>query len=64
MKSKNLDKYMKIILLDYHNNYVENSNMMSDAAKNFVIQATRAFYIIILMILTLKLFSDLYLAKF
>jgi len=50
--------------LDYQNNYVENSRMMSNTLNNFDILA------IILNVLynyfdnSIKLFSDLYLAKF
>jgi len=37
---KNLDTDLKMILLDHQNNYVRNSSMMSNDAKNFYILAT------------------------
>jgi len=46
---KELDTNLKIIWLDYQNNYVENSNMMSNDPKSFYI-LTWSFYIIILMV--------------
>jgi len=48
--STDLDTDMKIILLDHQNNYIGNSRMMSDAAKNFDILATSLLYIIILIV--------------
>jgi len=41
---KNLDTDLKIILLDYQNNYVEKSSLMSKTAKNFDILVTSLSY--------------------
>jgi len=48
-----------MILLDYQNNYVGNSNMMSNVGKNFDI-----FNIQFLNVPYIYLFLNLYLAKF
>jgi len=44
---KNLD--LKIILLDYQNNYVEKSSIMNKTAKNFDILATSLNLIILIV---------------
>jgi len=54
-----LDTDLKIIMLAHQNNYVGNSSMMSNAAKNLDILALHNYFDG-----PIKLFSSLYLAKF
>jgi len=62
---KNLDTYiLKIILLGQQINYVRNSSMMSNVAKNFDILAIILNVLRNYFDIPIKLFSDLYLAKF
>jgi len=55
---------LKIILLDHQNNYVENSSMMSNAAKNFDILAISLNILHNYFDSSLKLFSSYFLVKF
>jgi len=54
-----LDTDLKIIMLAHQNNYVGNSSMMSNAAKNLDILVLHNYFDG-----PIQLFSDLYLAKF
>jgi len=53
----------KIILSDHQNNYIKCLSIDDNITKNFNILLTGIFYVIILIV-QIKLFSDLYLAKF
>ena len=67
LKNLVIDLDLKIISLDSQNNYVGNSNMMSNAAKYFdilVISLSILHLTNILINILTKLFLDLYLAKF
>jgi len=61
--SKNLATDLKIIWLDYQNNYVGRSSMMGSVAKNFNIRTT-SLSVVCNYFNDPKLFSDLYLVKF
>jgi len=58
--------HVKIILLDYQNNYVGNSEMMSNVAKNLIILtiSLNVLHNYLILLILIKLFSDLYLIKF
>jgi len=61
--SKNLARYtdLKIILLDYQNNYVRRSNIMSNAAKSLDVLATSLSVLHNYFDDSLTIFSDPYL---
>ena len=60
--SNNLVRYRREN--NYQNNYVRNSNMMSNAAKNVDILTTSLSILYNYFDRSIKLLSDLYLAKF